>query len=245
MAAAKAAVTLDVYADAYPPFLNIHKNSLRGPMVEAFAKLMAQRGITPRFIAQPTKRVMLTIATTPNSCGLAVNFSPGDAETITYVARIAPVTIAVYARKDWNHVIKSVADLKSHSIGAIDIAEIRDLLDLAGIRYEPLAKTSSGMRMLAAARFDLLISDLNPEYLTGKDQQAHDIHNVLTLARLDRWLACNPKIDSTTLSTLRRTLKTGLFNESTQIIWQQHGLVAYWREAMQEWNDVAPPVSGK
>lgn len=230
---ALAAPVLNIYADAYPPFIQLQKGALSGPYVDAFTRLAQQRGIRVRFLPMPVRRLLKVLATDPDSCGLAVHFSAENAEILRYVARIAPITLAVYAQSGTIGSLSNIEALRGYSIGAIDVAELRELLDNAAIHYEPLAKAGSGIAMLQAGRFDLLISDVLPELIVAP--QERKIRRVMVLARVERWLACNPQLPPATLKALRESLSLGVFADSVADIWQGYGLSSVYQEVRREW----------
>lgn len=238
--AAPAPEVLDIYADAYSPFIQQTAKNLRGPYIEAFDQLVRQQGITVRFLPMPVKRLMQVLADQPNSCGLAVNFAAAEAERLHYVARVAPITLAVYALES-RHIppLTNIEALHGYRIGAIDVAELNELLDNAAIRYEPLAKAGSGVPMLQAGRFDLLISDVFPD-LIASDQDSPKMSRVMVLARVERWLACNASVPPDTINALRRAMHAGVFADSVAGIWQQYGLQAVYDQVRREWAPSEP-----
>ncbi|QNM98479.1 hypothetical protein [Chitinimonas koreensis] len=238
---AAAAERLDVYGEPYPPFLLDRQGTLAGPYAEAFAALLRQQGIEARFVSMPVKRLMLQLESQPNSCGLALNFAPGAAETLNYLGRVAPITVSVYANAGQSVRLSNIEDLRRYRVGAIDIAELRDLLDTAGIAYEPLAQSSRGFSMLGAHRFDLLLSDLLPELDAG----GAGIVRVFTLARFERWVACNSGIAPATAGKLRKALAEGLFAQSVQPIWARYRLQAYYDDVRDGWVAIPKARSGR
>lgn len=229
-----AAAPLEIYGDSYPPFLLERQGSLTGPYADAFALLARRQGLNPHFVALPAKRVAQTVSHTPNSCALAVNFSPGEAETLIFVGRVAPISISVYALRGKPPSLVNIEDLRPYSVGAPDIAEIRDLFGSANIRYEALQQPEKGLKMLQAGRFDLLVSDLRPELMAP--DAASGVVRVFTLARVERWLMCQPRLSPSTLAALRRALQEGVFAESTRPVWQRYGLGAYFDEVRRSWS---------
>ncbi|GAB3251803.1 hypothetical protein [Chitinimonas naiadis] len=228
-------VVLDVYGEAYPPFLSERDGGLGGPYADAFASLARQQGITVQYKAMPVKRLLQVVERQPNSCGLAVNFAPGEAETLRYVGRIAPITLTVFARKGGAARINNIEDLRKHRIGAIDIAEVRDLLDTANIRYEPLAMANRGVAMLQAKRFDLLISDARPELVTS---YADGVERVFTLAQVERWVACNPAIAPGIVAKLRKALAEGVFAGSVRGEWLRYDMGPYFDQVRRDWDAI-------
>ncbi|MGL4204642.1 MAG: substrate-binding periplasmic protein [Aeromonadaceae bacterium] len=231
-------IRLTIYADSYPPFILHDGGKLSGPFIDAFTQLAAEHGIGVQYQPVPAKRVMKRIASQADSCGLAVNFSPGEAEVVRYVARVAPITLAVYARQGEVGQLHNIEALRNYRVGAIDVAELNQLLDNAAIRYEPLAKSGSGIAMLQVGRFDLLVSDVLPE-LVEHDKSGPKIERVMVLARVERWLACNSHLSATALGALRQAMQDGLFADSVAPIWQRHRLTAFYDEVRSEWRD--PP----
>lgn len=231
---ASAQPVLNIYADAYPPFIQINGEGLSGPYVDVFARLAKQQGLEIHFQAKPMRRLLKIVTTEPNSCGLGVHFSAENAETLRYVARIAPITLAVYARQGTVKPLSNIELLRNYRIGAIDVAELRALLDNAAIRYELLPKASQGIAMLQAGRFDLLISDVLPELITTP-VRGSKIQRVMVLARVERWLACNPQLPSGLQKGLRTSLTLGVFGDSMADIWQQHDLSSVYDGVRREW----------
>lgn len=229
-----AAPVLNIYADPYPPFIQFNGESLSGPYVDVFARLAQQQGIEVHFQAKPMRRLLKIVATEPNSCGLGVHFSAENAETLRYVARIAPITLAVYARLGTVPQLSNIEALRNYRVGAIDVAELRELLDNAGIHYKLLPKASQGIAMLQAGRFELLISDVRPELVTTS-VQGKQVQRVMVLARVERWLACHPQLPANILKPLRASLTLGVFDHSMADIWQQYGLSSAYEGVRREW----------
>ncbi|PHV13169.1 hypothetical protein CSQ89_01875 [Chitinimonas sp. BJB300] len=229
---------LAIYGDVYPPFLLEQNGELTGPYAEAFAVLVKQQGIEVRYTALPIKRVLQVVERQPNSCGLALHFSPGLAETLSFVGRVAPVTVSVFAKQGKVGQLNNIEDIRRYSVGTIDIAEVRDLLDIAGINYEPLNQASRGLSMLVANRFDLLLSDTLPEFATT---EASNVTRVFTLARFERWVACNNQTDPAVANKLRKALAERLFAESLRSIWKRYGLEDYFDDVRQKWEAIPRP----
>ncbi len=229
-----ASPVIEVYADLYPPFIILQGGQLSGPYIDAFTQLAQEQGIAVHYQPMPVRRLMKQLAVQPNSCGLAVNFAPGEAETLRYVGRVAPITLAVYARAGAVGKLANLEQLRQYRIGAIDVAELNELLDNAAIRYEPLAKAGNGIAMLQANRFDLLVSDVLPELLMVK-QERGAIERVMVLARVERWLACHPGLPPAELNGLRKALQVGVFADSVQGIWSRYGLLPVYEEVRREW----------
>lgn len=232
-------MTLQVYADSYPPFLTEQGGRLAGPYADAFAKLARQQGITVQYSAMPIKRLLQQVERQPNSCGLAVNFAPGEAETLRYVGRVAPITLTVFARKDSTVKINNIEDLRNYRVGAIDIAEVRDLLDTANIRYEPLAMANRGMAMLQFRRFDLLISDARPDML---GEASEGVTRIFTLAQVERWVACHPSVAPALISRLRSALAEGVFAPSVRADWARYEMTNYYEQVRREWDAINRPA---
>ncbi|WP_156120164.1 hypothetical protein [Aeromonas finlandensis] len=225
---------MNIYADAYPPFIQVNGEGVSGPYVDVFARLAKQQEIAVHVQAKPMRRLLKIVATEPNSCGLGVHFSAENAETLRYVARIAPITLAVYARQGTVTPLSNIEALRNYRIGAIDVAELRELLDNAAIHYELLPKASQGIAMLQAGRFDLLISDVLPELVTTPTR-GKPVQRVMVLARVERWLACNPQLPAGTLKRLRASLTLGVFDDAMADIWQQYGLTSVYEGVRREW----------
>lgn len=235
LVAAPSPVVLDVYADAYPPFIREEDGVLRGPYVDAFRQLVAAEGIQVRFKRMPAKRQMSVLRQQMGSCGLAVHFSAQGAETLRYVARVAPITVAVYTVDDSIGPLSNIEALRNYRIGAMDIAELNELLDNASIRYQPLIKADSAVAMLQAGRFDLLISDILPELVVSPSHEPK-IRRVMVLARVERWLACNPQLPSEQIQALREALRQGVFADSVAEVWQRDGLRSVYDHVRREWS---------
>jgi len=124
--------------------------------------------------------------------------------------------------------------LRNYRIGAIDVAELRELLDNAAIRYELLPKAGQGIAMLQAGRFDLLISDVLPE-LVSAPVQGKPVQRVMVLARVERWLACHPQLPPSTVKRLRAALTLGVFDDAMADIWQRYGLSSVYNGVRREW----------
>lgn len=231
---ASAGPMLNIYADAYPPFIQVTGEQLSGPYVDVFARLAKQQGIEINLQTKPMRRLLKIVATKPNSCGLGVHFSAENAETLRYVARIAPITLAVYARQETIPPLSNIEALRNYRIGAIDVAELRELLDNAAIRYELLPKASLGIAMLQAGRFDLLISDELPELITAP-RHKNRLQRVMILARVERWLACHPQLPPDTVKRLRTSLSLGVFGDAMADIWQGYGLSSVYEGVRREW----------
>ncbi|MGY3947356.1 hypothetical protein BJP24_05960 [Aeromonas allosaccharophila] len=227
------------YPDVCPiggdsPFIQVSKEGLSGPYVDAFARLAQQQEIKIHFQAKPMRRLLKIVTTEPNSCGLAVHFSAENAETLRYVARIAPITLAVYARQGTVKPLSNIEALRNYRIGAIDVAELREILDNAAIRYELLPKAGQGIAMLQAGRFDLLISDVLPE-LVSAPAKGKPVQRVMVLARVERWLACHPQLPPNTVKRLRAALTLGVFDDAMADIWKQYGLSSVYNGVRREW----------
>jgi len=223
--------TVNFIVDVYPPFITRHGQETAGPMIESVKLLLAHQHIEPVFEVMPTSRILRVLPQSAKTCAFAIPFDPSLAETVIYLARVAPITLSVFsARKDMQ-ALRNVEELRGYQIGALDIAEIRDLLDSHGIRYFPIRPEADATRMLLAHRFDLLISDSEMEI----QRDSNEINKVMTLARVERWLACEKSMPPATLSALRTALKEGVFPPDTRSIWDQQGLGDFYNGARKAW----------
>ena len=225
---------LTIYADAYPPFIQHDEGKLSGPYIDAFTQLATAQGIRVHYQPLPIKRVMARVASQPGSCSLAVSPSPAYAGQVRYVAKVAPIILAVYARQGEVTRLNNIEALRNYRIGAMDVPELSELLDSAAIRYEPLTKSSSGIAMLQLGRFDLLVSDVLPELVVA-DQAGPSIQRVMILARVERWLACHPQLPPAQLNALRLAMDEGVFATSVARVWQRYGLSSVYDEVRREW----------
>lgn len=227
------AAPITVLVEATPPFVVERPGPPAGPYVDAFLRLTAAHGVESKVLAVPVRRALLMAQQTPNTCVLALNYAPATAEVLLYVGRVAPMYIWAYGRHDAALPVSKLEDLKHYQVGSIDIAEVRQLLDEAGLKYESLPQANRGLQMLQARRFDVLLADVGPQLVAG--QSGVRIDKLFTALRVERWLACHPNTDPTTLGALRQSLKEGLFAEPVRDIWAHYGLEAYFQQVRQEW----------
>ncbi|MCD5362069.1 MULTISPECIES: hypothetical protein [Chromobacterium] len=221
---------LTVVADAHPPFLLPARDGLAGPYAEAFHYLAGKAGLEVALKTAPAKRALLLAAAEKNTCALDVNFDQGKAETLSYVAAIAPVVLQAYAAAGNAAPFRSLSDFRGRTLGTVDIAEARDLLSSAQLPYIPIAKPALGFKMLAAKRLEVFVSDTPPQPDTGPPPR-----KVLLLTPAERWLACNPDTPPPVLSKLRQALRAGLFAKDTAAIWRQHHMDAFFQETSATW----------
>lgn len=238
----QAAQQIQIFAEADPPFVRERGGTPTGPYIEALRTLLAPHDLSLRVTLLPPRRISAVLPVSPGSCGLALTFSPGEAETISYVARVAPVKLAVYALKGAPPV-SNIEDLRPYRIGAVDIADLRDLLGAADIAYEPVSLAAHRVGMLQRKRFDYLLSDERPGLLEG-DDSGPPIQRAFVLAQVDRWLACHPGMSPRVLATLRQALQEGLFAESLRPVWARASLERYFERVRLEWELVSPPARG-
>ncbi|MFN5047411.1 hypothetical protein [Roseateles sp.] len=236
-----AAQQLQIFAEADPPFIELRDGRPGGPYIEALQALLQAHGVSLRVTLMPRRRIAATLPNSPGSCGLALNFSPGEAETISYVARVAPVKLAVYALKGAPPV-RNIEDLRPYRVGAVEIADLSDLLGAADIGYEPVSPVAQRVGMLQRKRFDYLLSDERPGMLEGQGEP--QVQRVFVLAQVDRWLACHPGLAPALLGSLRQALQEGLFAESVRPVWARAGLGRYYERVRQEWELIPKPPAG-
>lgn len=231
---------LRILAEADPPFVTVRDGVPGGPYIESLRALLAREGLSLQVSLMPRRRISVTLPVSPGSCGLALNFSPGEAETFSYVGRVAPVKLAVYALRQAPRV-GNIEELRPYRIGAVDMAELRDFLTAADIAFEPISPAAQRLGMLQRKRFDYLVSDDRPEMfeVEGADQ----VRRVFVLAQVDRWLACHPGLSPRLLATLRQALQEGLFAESLRPIWDRAGLGRYFDRVRLEW-ELIPKAAG-
>lgn len=227
------AAPLHVLVDPYPPFIVQREASVGGPYIDAFNELVKSHGLTAALESMPIRRALKQAQTKPDTCVLGVNYVAADAEVLLYVGRIAPVYVWAYSRQGANIHASTLAGLEHYSIGVVDIPEVRQLLEGAGLRYDYLPFNTQGLQMLRARRFDVLLSDIGPD-LSGS-HSGMGIDRLFLVTRVERWLACNPGTDPASLAALRSALQEGLFAEQTRDIWTRYGLAAYFNQARKEW----------
>jgi hypothetical protein len=232
-----AAATLEVFGSPYPPLLLERQGGLGGPFAAAFEQLAHAQGIAVSYVSVPERRVLLETGHKADRCALGVPFDPGASETLSYVGPLAPITLAVYARRGaLPRPIGNVSELGRYPVGALDGSEVRDILLTAGVPYQPLGDAAKGWRMLAADRFRLLVSDQPPP----PDLPASAFVRVFTLARLERWVACQAGTAPATLAALRRALREGAFSAASRPIWQHYRLDSYYLAVRRDWATVRP-----
>lgn len=228
------AEALQVFAEANPPFvMEGPGGKLYGPYAEAFNHMASAHGLQVSFSAMPARRAAVLMQRTPDSCMLAVNYSAANAEVMLYLGRITPVYVWAYARKVDGLRARSLSDLREHSVGLQEIAEIRQLLDAEGLQYALLPQSARGNQMLQAKRFDVLISDFGAELAASNEGLALD--RLFTVARIDRWLACNPGTQPPVLAKLRAALREGLFASDVHDVWDRYGMSSYYARVRKEW----------
>ncbi|MFN3810627.1 MAG: hypothetical protein ACK4S6_08435 [Roseateles asaccharophilus] len=237
---AAARQTLQVFAEPDPPFIELRDGRPGGPYIEALQALLAPHRVSLTVTLMPRRRISATLPSSPGSCGLALNFSPGEAETISYVARVAPLKLAVYALKG-AQAVSNIEDLRPYRVGAVDIADLADLLGSADIRYEPVSPVAQRAGMLQRKRFDYLLSDERPGILESPGEPR--VERVFVLAQVDRWLACHPGLSPALLGPLRQALHEGLFAESVRPIWVRAGLGPFYERVRREW-ELIPKAPG-
>lgn len=231
-ASASATQVLKIFVEPDPPFVLLHDGKPAGPYLEALRALLAGQNLSLQVTLMPQRRISAMLPNSPGSCGLAINFSPGEAETLSFVGRVAPVKLAVYALKGAPSV-RNIEDLRPHRVGAVDTADVRDLLGAADIAFEPVAPTAQRTGMLLRKRFDYLVSDERPGMLDG--DSGSQVQRVFVLTRVDRWMACHAGLPPALLAALRLALQEGLFAESVQPIWARAGLRLYYQAVRSEW----------
>jgi len=224
---------LHILVEPYPPFVVQRGLGLGGPYVDAFAQLAKQRGLVTTLESVPMRRALKAAQAAPGTCVLGVNYAAADAEVLLYVSPVAPVYIWAYSRHGANVHADTLAGLGHYSLGVVDIPEIRQLLEGAGLRYEYLPFNGKGLQMLQASRFDVLLSDVGPEL--GNAPAGTNVDRLFLVTRVERWLACNPATDPTSLAALRAGLHEGLFPEETRDIWSRYGLGSYFDTVRKEW----------
>lgn len=223
---AQAQPLLTVVADAHPPYLTPARDGLGGPYADAFRYLTAKAGLEVELKTAPAKRALLLAAAEKNTCALDVNFDQGKAETLSYVAAIAPVVLQAYAAAGNDAQFRSLRDFQGRKLGTVDIAEARDLLSSAQLSYTPIAKPALGFKMLAAKRLEVFVSDTPPQPDAGSPPR-----KVLLLTPAERWLACNPDTPPAVLAKLRQALRAGLFAKDTAAIWRKHHMDGFFQES--------------
>ncbi len=231
-ASASATQVLKIFVEPDPPFVLLRDGKPAGPYLEALEALLAKQDLSLQVSLMPHRRISAMLPSSPGSCGLAINFSPGEAETLSFVGRVAPLKLSVYALKGAPSV-RNIEALRPYRVGAVDMADVRDLLGAADIAYEPVSPSAQRVGMLQRKRFDYLISDERPGMLDG--DSGSQVQRVFVLARVDRWMACHSGLPPALLAALRLALQEGLFAESVRPIWVRAGLRPYYQEVRSEW----------
>jgi polar amino acid transport system substrate-binding protein len=230
---------LSVLVEEYPPFVVDQDGHAAGPYVEAFQQLMQEHDMHIHVELMPIRRAMTMAQATPGVCVLAIDYAPSDAEVLHYLGRVAPMYVWAYARHGDGVRVHSIADLSHYTVGIEDIADVRQQLDDAGIRYSVLSQKMKGPQMLQAHRFEVLISDVGAELEAGSS--GITIDRLYTVASVERWVACNPHSDTAAMNAMRGALSEGLFAESVRDIWSRYGLEDYFLRARKSWS----PAGGK
>ncbi|MEH6460942.1 hypothetical protein [Chitinimonas sp. JJ19] len=237
--AAPAGEPVNVMVEPYPPFVIEGGAVPAGPYVQAFRQLAAAQGVAVNMQLVPIRRALLTAEKTPGHCVLALNYAAETTEVLLYLGRVAPMYVWAYAKQGWSGSLTRVGDLKRYRVGAIDMAELRLLLEQQGVVYEPLQISGKGAQMLAAGRFDVLLSDIGPALETANS--VAPLERRLVVLRAERWLACHPKTSPVVVAKLRLALREGLFAQSTEAIWARHGLSDYYQQVRREWPGAIKP----
>lgn len=231
---------LDIYADSFPPFVRLDEDHLTGPWIQAFAWLVRAQGMLVHFHAMPQQALLAQIQGQPGSCGLGVAYSAGVSETVRYVGRIAPVTLALYARRYTLPHINQLSALRGYRLAAVNEPELVRRLDQAGLTYQTVEYGQGrGMDLLLRGEVDALISDMAPARL-GVPGGTRAFERQSTLLQAERWLVCNPVMPVPALNRLRTALREGVFASETEPFWIRYGLGDYFRQVRALWMEGPP-----
>lgn len=209
------------------PFITEKSENLSGPFIEAFTRIAQQHDIDFEFQKVPIRRALKDVEKFANNCVFAANYSPETSETLLYVSRLSEMKIWAYSLQNRNIAFKSLQSLKNNRVGAIDISEVRDLLSLNGIQYTPIFRNSSAIKMLLSQRFDVLIGDINLEFIEKTDSKKIKPH--LQVLTVEKWLICNQNLNKQTLRKLKSALSEGLFPTSTKKIWEKYNMGKFYQ----------------
>lgn len=213
-------------SEAMEPFIKDNSGKLSGPFIEAFLKIATENKIELEFQKVPIRRALKDIEKLNNHCVFAANYSPETSETLLYVSRLSEIKIWAYSLKQRNININNIKNLNKYKIGAVDIAEVRDILSLNSIQYTPIFRSASAMQMLLSNRFDILIGDINLELLNKQDTKK--IKQNIPIITVEKWLICNHNLSQQIVKKLKTAYVYGLFAPNTKEIWKKYDMIKFY-----------------
>lgn len=227
-------VLLKIYINDFEPFISKNDNKIEGPYLDAFKQLAMNSRLKYEFEFVPTKRALSEIEKKKNHCILAANYDPGIAETSLYVSRISKIVVWAYGRKSKEELrVNNLSDFAKHTIGVIDISEVHDILSQENIsKFETIKHRSSGLEMLQANRFEILITDI--DITSENTNTSKKVFKLFPILTAERWFICNSETDFETIRLLKSMLKEGLFASSVKNVWVKYGLKNLYESSRKE-----------
>lgn len=200
---------VDVLVYANPGVFDVGpKDQLSGDGVAVMQRLSDHAGVDLRLQVMPAMRALAVLPRSPGHCIVGLPRTPDREALFRWVGVIASGAMALYARAGDTREVNSPEDLRQAVIVAQRASRPLAWLRDQGLQAYEVNDTSTGLRMLRAARVDYwLVNDVVGERAVRAAPQDRP-RLVTTLGRVDVYLACHRALPDEVAERLGAGLET-------------------------------------
>ena len=223
---ARAAESITLIAEDYPPFSWIDKTSGKptGLSADIVAELMQRAGIattTPAVV--PWARAMVLASSTPNACLYTTARVPEREAMYQWVGPIGQNDWVLFARRADHVSLRSLDDALPYQIGTFISDASVTFLHQHNLKVNSVPSDRLNPPKLQMGRIQLWSVGRMPGLYLQRELGITDFEEVLSFAHADMYLACNKDMDRTEIARLNDLLRGMLRDGTVQRIYKHYG----------------------
>lgn len=207
----QAAPVLKLLAFPVPGLYDLGKDgSVAGPGGLLMNRLIAASRLQASTEVMPVPRAFSTLMSPPPSCIVGMVRTPERETTLQWVGLVSRAELAVYARRGERPLPDTnppLAALRGRRVVVVrDTAMAAQLREL-GVEAQEVSSNVSALRMLQVSRVDYWYTHQLLAEPAARATGGTPIQALLSIARIDGYLACNPAVRAADIDAMRQGLQ--------------------------------------
>ncbi len=200
MAFAKAPLTL--LTEEFPPYNYTENGEIVGSATDLIREALDAANVAYAMEVQPWARAFSTAQNTANTCVFSTSVTDERKPKFKWVTPLDENHIILVGRKSDGHVITSLDDARTLSIGTYNGDVTEDILKAEGMNIVSAPKEELNPKKLKAGRVDLWVTFRN----RLQQENDPDLEEVYVVQSTMTGLACNLDVDDATIATIQSSL---------------------------------------
>lgn len=202
---------LKLLAFPVPGLYDLAKDgSVAGPGGLLMNRLITASGLRASTEVMPVPRAFSTLMSPPPSCIVGMVRTPERETTLQWVGLVSRAELAVYARSGERPLPDAsppLTSLRGRRVVVVrDTAMAAQLREL-GVQAQEVSSNVSALRMLQVSRVDYWYTHQLLAEPAARATGGTPIQALLSIARIDGYLACNPAVRAADIDALRKALQ--------------------------------------